>query len=70
MIAPARAINGFSQPMALPASAATVSGRLSTSSIAARVASSTIVIVTASVSRVFRTFGSAWSQAAIAKSRV
>src|SRR5262249_39849898 len=55
MIAPARAINGFSQPICLQAP------QLSASSIAARVASSTIVIVTASVSRVFRTFESAWS---------
>src|SRR5262245_24348730 len=61
MSAPARAISGFNQPMAFPASAATVSGRRSASSIAARVASSTIVIVTASVSRLLRMSGSALS---------
>src|SRR5690349_25115965 len=60
MIAPARAIIGFSQPMALPASAERISG-LRSVSIAARVASSTMVMVTASVSRVSRTFGLAWS---------
>ena len=39
IIAPARAISGFNQAMAFPARAATVSGRRSMSSIAARVAS-------------------------------
>src|SRR5262249_39902945 len=61
IIAPARAINGFNQPTAFPARAARVSGRRSLSSMAALVASSTIVIVTASVSRLLRKSGSALS---------
>src|SRR5512143_2917043 len=59
MIEPARAISGFSQLTALSARAAIVTGFRS-AVIAARVASSTTVIVTASVSRL-RTFGSAVS---------
>ena len=69
IIAPARAMSGFSHPTALPASAAIVSG-LRSEVIAARAASSTTVIVTASVSRLLRTFRSRPSRRRQGRARV